>query len=980
MRSQLLHVEGRWLVTSGGGWDFFVSYTQDDRAWAEWIAWELEERGHSVLIQAWDILPGSNWVSRMDEGVQRAERMIAVLSTAYLSSVYGAAEWMSVWRDDPLGKNRRLLVLRVEDCERPGLLGSVVSADLFGLAEAGTRQRLHQVIQGASSGRMKPEVRPGFPGGMRTMASTPRFPGALPTVWNIPARNPNFTGREELIRELRDAVQSSGTTAVYSLRGMGGVGKSRLAIEYAHRYANDFDLAWWIPSEQPALIPHHLAELAGMLGIEGDPASKVAQVTAYLRQEQRWLLVLDNAEDPAAIRPYIPAGGGLVLITTRRGGFGALSTVMEVNVLGRDESVELIRLRIPTTTDEVAHELATLLGDLPLAIEQASSYLEVTELPPSDYVELLRTRAIEMVKFGRLADRKETLATLWDMSFDALSEQDPAAIQMLGLLAWLAPNPVPLELFTKHPTLLPKPLSDAASDPLHWANTVGKLVDWYLVRRTSNEITIAHRLLQHSLRAFTARQALPDGHQTLRATSQQLLAAELPGEVFRSPENWPRWQVFLPHILAISDDLSNDKVSIALECAWLLNGAAIYLLTLGRHEDARVISERALEIAEAGYGPNDSRVAVSLNDLGIISLALGRPSDAHALFERALAIDEATHDSGHPDIAHSLNNLGVALLEMDRPNDAYAILERALAIDEATHGPDHPKIATCLNNLSRALLSLDRPNDAHTAIKRALAIDENAYGPNHPEVAIHLNLLSCALSALDRPEDAHAQLNRALAIDESVFGPNHPGVASDLNNIGRALLILNRPEDAYHMFERGLAINRAIHSPDHPDLVANLSNLGMALLDLGRPGDARPFYERALEMTEATYGLEHPKVATALDDLGRTALALDQLEDARQIFRRALKIAETIYGVDHRKVAIHLNNLGMTLIKLGYPGGARTLLERALRIQIETSGIDEIQTSKVMDNLGEAVLALGHPNDAHALFARAQAIRKRHDS
>lgn len=135
-----------------------MSYTQDDRAWAEWIAWELEERGHRVLIQAWDMVPGSNWVARMDEGVRRSERTIAVLSPACSSSVYGATEWQTAWRDDPLGDNRKLLVLRVQDCARPDLLGSVVSADLFGLGEAAARQRLHQVIRGAVDGRMKPET------------------------------------------------------------------------------------------------------------------------------------------------------------------------------------------------------------------------------------------------------------------------------------------------------------------------------------------------------------------------------------------------------------------------------------------------------------------------------------------------------------------------------------------------------------------------------------------------------------------------------------------------------------------------------------------------------------------------------------------------------------------------------------------------------------------------------------------------------
>ncbi|GAA1268408.1 toll/interleukin-1 receptor domain-containing protein [Saccharothrix xinjiangensis] len=226
------------------GWDFFVSYTQDDRPWAEWVAWELEEAGHRVLIQAWDIVPGSNWVASMQEGVQKAERTIAVLSAAYASSAYGAAEWQAAWRDAPLGENRKLLVLRVEDCDRPGLLGSVVSEDLFGLSPDDARDRLLRVVKGAVEGRLKPASAPRFPGRRRGVVREPRFPGSLPGVWNVPARNPNFTGRAGSLERLREAMRSSGTVAVHSLRGLGGVGKSQLAIKYVHRFAGDFDVVW----------------------------------------------------------------------------------------------------------------------------------------------------------------------------------------------------------------------------------------------------------------------------------------------------------------------------------------------------------------------------------------------------------------------------------------------------------------------------------------------------------------------------------------------------------------------------------------------------------------------------------------------------------------------------------------------------------------------------------------------------------------
>ncbi|MFD1145508.1 FxSxx-COOH system tetratricopeptide repeat protein, partial [Saccharothrix hoggarensis] len=652
-------------------WDLFISYTQDDRQWAEWIAWELEEAGHRVLIQAWDIVPGSNWVATMQEGVQQAECTIAVLSSAYTLSTYGAAEWEAAWRDAPLGKNRKLLVLRVEDCDRPGLLGSAVSEDLFDIPAREARARLLRVVQGATERRLKPGTAPGFPDRTRAVVRQPRFPGALPEVWNVPARNPNFTGRGGALARLRQAMRSPGALTVHSLRGLGGVGKSQLVIEYVHRFAADFDLVWWIPAQQPALIPDHLAGLGAALGLDADadPETTAAGVLAELRGRRRWLLVFDNAEDAADLRPYMPSGDGRVLVTTRRQGFRSLGPVLDVDVLDRAESVALLRRRVPGVTDDTAGALAEWLGDLPLALEQASAYLEATDLPVAAYLDLLRTRTAEMFGRGRVAGREETLATLWDLSLTALDGQDRAAVQLLDLLAWMAPEPVPLDLFTAHPQALPAPLAEAAADPYGFAETVGTLVGWFLARRSDDEVTIAHRLLQHSLRARTAPTASTQDSMSPASVVQELLAADLPGEIVTAPENWPRWRALLPHVLAVYENTTTIP-STTGHTVWLLDRAATYLQTHGA------------------------------------------PSQALSLFERALAIDEAVYGPDHPEVATRLNNLGHVLSDLGRPGDAQPLLERALAITEAAYGPDHPEVATRLNNLGHVLSDLGRPGDA----------------------------------------------------------------------------------------------------------------------------------------------------------------------------------------------------------------------------------------------------------------------------
>ena len=244
--------------------DFFVSYTSADRAWAEWIAWELEAAGYTIVLQAWHMPPGSSFVHAMDEALHRTRHTLLILSPAYLLSAMTEAEWRAGFAADPAGIQRRLVPVRIEACQPTGLLADRVYVDLVGLDGAAAKAALLEGVAAAVRGHARPASRPEFPStAVAAPIDRPRFPTALPPIWNVPfRRNPAFSGREGELARLAAALQADGMVALTQvLQGGGGVGKTTLAVEYAYRQRTLFDTVWWIRAEEPATLVGDYANL-----------------------------------------------------------------------------------------------------------------------------------------------------------------------------------------------------------------------------------------------------------------------------------------------------------------------------------------------------------------------------------------------------------------------------------------------------------------------------------------------------------------------------------------------------------------------------------------------------------------------------------------------------------------------------------------------------------------------------------------------
>jgi tetratricopeptide (TPR) repeat protein len=937
--------------------DFFVSHADADLEWAEWVAAELETAGYGVIVKAWDFRPGENNLARHDEALATSRHTICVLSEDYAdseSAVRAAAQYQHL-----TGKERALIPVKVAACEPPPLMAPIIAIDVSDVEDPDEAKR--RLLSGVAD-RADRVARGGYP---KSRATRVRFPGAPQDVWELRGHraDPYFIGRGDLLAEVHRGFRAGGaTSAVQVITGLGGLGKTRLAVEYALRHGAAYDVVWWLRAEDPATMRGDYVELASELGL---PSEQDDQAIAALRRELRrrrdWLLIFDNAEDPDELFPLLPERhSGHVLITSQRQGWPHAET-RRLEVLSADVAATYLQRKGQVADAGTARDLADALGGLPLALVQAASVI-ADGMRAVDYLDLLRRQAPGLFAEGASHDHELTVDSTWRVSMDRLAGRSAAAVALFRLAAFLAADAIPLARLTAVP-LMPAELAGALANPLQLRQATAALGEFSLAETADGLLSI-HRLVQ-----AVTRTELGDGEPHWASIALAAIAAAFPDDE-QDPKSWEACEEFLAHALACISHAIRLHVETVVATVQLTNRAARYLLARGRLDSADAVLRQVSATAEQ-LG-RDHLVYLSYrNTFGRLLLAKGDFPAARTVHEEVYQARAELLGGGDPDTLRAGRDLVEVLYNQGNWVQAAQLHDRLVEEFTAVLGPDDLETITAQAYLATILKSAGQYGRALAIEEKVVEARTRALGHDHPDTFLAQDNLVSTLVLLGELKQGRAIGEEVLEAQVRVLGEEHPHTIMSRANLAATLRQLGELERARSMEVEVLEARVRVLGEEHPHTINARANLAATLRKLGELERARSMEVEVLEARVRVLGEEHPETISTRSNLAATLYELGEFERARSMEVEVLEARVRLLGKDHPSTIEATANLAATLYELGEPERARSMEVEVLEARVRLLGEDHPDTIDARASLAVTLREQGELDQAHALGEQA---------
>ncbi|MFF5082058.1 FxSxx-COOH system tetratricopeptide repeat protein [Actinoplanes sp. NPDC000266] len=927
-----------------------LRHSSYDRVWAEWI-------GH--LLVAADVKVVDPWFPDAGGDVSGAARELLIVSESNATddAIAAAAD---------RSPDQVPLVVYVADVRRLTHVPSSQTASIAGLEAEVAAARILRLIG-----------REGAPSDVE-LPTSPRFPGADNSVFEVPGRNTRFTGREEDLRQLRTHLRSSPMVVLASpgpvaLQGMGGIGKSQLALEYAHRYRAAYDVVWWIDADQVSFLESALGDLATSLGLSPSDSNRDnarAVLQALRHTDLRWLLIMDNADEVDGVLPYVPEGKGHVLITSRNLQWAERATALQVDVFKREESKQHLIQRVPTIEEDQADRIAALLGDLPIAIAAAAAWLADTGASVEQYLS-------EIVQAGGGAvmepHKNESVEATWELSLSHLRETYPAAYRVLQLCSMFSPE-IATDLV----------YSDAFAEalvPYHSQVTTERLIRQQLVQQahrlalvrvdlradnpSSSEtgrggFVVMHRLLQHAVRSRMTE----DEREEARRKVHLVLAAARPSDEVDDPEDWPKFRMIWPHL-----EISKAPFSRVPKVRELMIDRVRYLQLRGELEAGRRLGEEVAKTWDAMLREEtDEQAAADLRrqllhlqfNLGNILSFLGLLKESHALDAEVLERQRELLGNDHPHTLMTAGGLARDLRGLGQYSEALALDATTFAAWKKNFGEVHWRSLKALNNLASTQRLMGDFREARKNDEMVLAGRRLLRHAEHPDT-----LISSAYVGIDMRDagDYEQSITRLRGVYRDLLrtrGPEDLMTLRTQTNLAVSLRAAGQPVEAGELLGAALKTLTDRFGPDNPETLTCRLSLSINLLQVDQHQLAGEELTEVQQIYLRNLGPRHPLTLVCQLNLAMVARYAGDLDRARELASEAADLLAEALGDSHPYTLSGWMNLAISIAEQASPPEGRAAADQeALRLlQRASDGLNRV--------LGE-----DHPN---ALRCRANLL------
>lgn len=830
------------------------------------------------------------------------------------------------------------------------------------------------------------EVAKGIRKVVEEIANQTRQRPAVPsrqTFCNIPYRdNSFFTDREQPLAALYATLNTTTTrqTQIVALNGLGGIGKTQVALAYIHHYAPRYQYLLWLHASSYAIFSTEVSTLVDQLALpheeQNDEQQNFTVIRNWLQRQTSWLLVLDAIDDMQLVNLIVPLNSsGHVLLTTRAQTIEIQAHTLPIAHMETEDSVLFLLRRasmlsaqdsslqnVPANTLHTATTLVRKMGGLPLALDQAGAYLEETGCGLPTYLKLYSQDLSRITLLNRRGHRAEihpdsALITI-TLAIDAVSKEQSTNLELLRLLAFLQPDTIPTELLEQGASEVKQPLQALMADPLRLYEALADLHKFSLLSHCADTTTLTiHRVVQDILLS------------TLTFEQRRQWVSQVVGMVNHVfPDGYFDTWVECERLLLQAQHCATliDTYQLTLDVTpRLLQRLGSYCYQRAYYSEAETYLRQALHLYEQIRQADTAEAAQAINTLGRLKQRQALYQEAETFYRRALALREQLFGPQHSATAESLHNLAALYGEQGQYQQAEQLYLRVLALDNDAGYAETSETAKTLNNLGLVYYQQSTYAQAETMYLHALAIYERTLAPDDPDLAYTYNGLGSVYEQREDYQQAAQYYQRALAIRKATLGDDHPETARSLNKLANIYETQKNYQQAQALYQQALQIAEHALGAEHPDVALLLNNLAFLADEQKHYQEAESLYQQALRIYEQTLGQHHPFVASILNNLGQLYLTMHAIERAEPLLRQALAIRTQTLGATHPNTAQSLNNLAQLLIQKQAYAEAEQLLQQAYTIYLDVFGPEHTKVITVQEKLATLHVQISQNGENH---------------